>query len=111
MNRLFVAEFDSRSEAAEELLKLSKWTHDAFILPGQGKYAVYAGSYFLKARAESEQSRLKKQGIKPVVQKAAVPVSTMKLTTGSFSTRKEAEAETVRLKKLGIKASVLRSGV
>lgn len=110
MNRLFVAEFDSRSEATEELLKLRKWTHDAFILPGKGKYAVYAGSYFLKARAESEQSRLIKQGIKPVVQKVDVPVSTKKLTAGSFSTRKEAEEETIHLKKLGIKASVLRSG-
>lgn len=111
MNRLFVSEFDSHSDAAEELQKLKKWTDDAFILPGKGKYTVYAGSYFLKARAESEQNRLIKHGFNPVVQKADVPVSTMKLTAGSFSTRKAAVEEAAHLRKLGIKASVLRPGV
>jgi cell division protein FtsN len=111
MNRLFISEFDSRSEATEELQKLKKWTHDAFILPDKGRYTVYAGSYFLKARAESEQNRLIKQGFNPVVQKADVRVSTMKLTAGSFSTKKAAEEKAAHLRKLGIKATVLRTGV
>ncbi len=110
MNRLLVAEFDNRPEAVEELVKLRKLTIDAFILPGNGKYTVYAGSYFTKGRAQSEQSRLIKQGVKPVMQKTEVQVPTMKLTAGSFSSRKEAEEKVLNLKKQGINASIVQTG-
>jgi hypothetical protein len=110
MNRLFVAVFNSRPEAMEELLKLRKFTGDAFILPEEDKYKLYAGSYFTKGRAESELNRLTGQGVKPVLQKTDAPVSTMRLTAGNFSTRKEAEAEVLHLKKLGITASIVKVG-
>ena len=110
MSRLFVAEFDNRAQATDELLKLRKITGDAFILPGKDKYAVYAGSYFDKERAESELSRLQKQGVKSVLQKTTAPVSTKRLTAGSFSTRKEAEEKSLSLKKLGINAVIISPG-
>jgi cell division protein FtsN len=110
MSRLFVAEFDNRAQATDELLKLRKITGDAFILPGKDKYAVYAGSYFDKERADSELSRLQKQGVKSVLQITTAPVSTKRLTAGSFSTRKEAEEKSLSLKKLGINAVIIRPG-
>jgi cell division protein FtsN len=110
MTRLFVGEYDSRAQAAEELQKLRKLTSDAFILPGKDKYTVYAGSYFTKGRAESELNRLTKQGITPIIQKTEAPVSTLRLTAGSFTSRKEAEEKSLSLKKHGIKALIVRSG-
>jgi len=110
MSRLYVAEFDNRAQATEELLKLRKLTRDAFILPEKDKYTLFAGSYFTKGRAESELNRLVKQGVKPILQKAEAPVSTLRLTAGSFSSRKEAEEKSLGLKKHGINASIVRSG-
>jgi len=110
MTRLFVGEFDNRAQATEELQRLRKLTRDAFILPGKDKYAVYAGSYFTKGRAESELNRLIKQGVKPIIQKTEAPVSTIRLTAGSFSSRKGAEEKSLSLKKQGIKAFIVRSG-
>jgi DedD protein len=110
MTRLFVGEFDSRAQATEELQRLKKLTSDAFILPGQDKYTVYAGSYFTNDRAESELNRLINQGVTPIIQKTEAPVSTIRLTAGSFSSRKEAEEKSLYLKKHGIKALIVRSG-
>ncbi len=108
MNRLLVAEFDNRPDAIGELARLKKLSIDAFILPGNGKYAIFAGSYITKGRAESERNRLIKLGIKPVVQKTSVEVPTRRLTAGRFTSRKEAEEKVLDLKKQGGNASIVR---
>ncbi len=111
MNRLFIGEFGSYVEASIELQKLRKVTRDAFMLPEKDKFALYAGSYFVKERAEKERDRLSEAGLKPVIRKISAPVSTLRLTAGNFQTRESAEQEARRLKKLGVKASVTQSGV
>ncbi len=110
MNRLFMGEFDSYPEASLEMKKIKKITGDAFILPEKGKFSLYAGSYFVKERAEKERDRLIKAGLKPVVRMSTVPVTTYRLTAGSYQSSKPAETEAGRLKKLGVKVSVVKSG-
>ena len=90
--------------------KIKKITGDAFILPEKGKFSLYAGSYFVKERAEKERDRLIKAGLKPVIRKSNVPVTTYRLTAGNFQSIKPAETEAERLKKLGVKVSVVKSG-
>lgn len=110
MNRLFMGEFESYPEAAIELKKIRKITHNAFILPENGKYILYAGSYFVKESAEKERDRLIDVGLKPAVRTTNVPVNTYRLTAGNYQSSKPAEMEAERLKKLGVKVSVVKSG-
>lgn len=110
MNRLFMADFADEASARAELAKLKKLTGGAFILPENGRYAVYAGSYFLAGAAAREQDRLYGLGVKLVMRRAEVPVSTSRVTAGSFPTREKAQEAAARLKKQGLKASVVPSG-
>ncbi len=111
MNRLFIGRFDSYPEAALEKNKLAKATTDAFILPENGKFAVYAGSYFEKKRAVSEHEKLAKSGLKSEIVQTKVPVNTFRLTAGSFATKELADKEAQRLKTLGLTALVTGSGI
>ncbi len=110
MNRLFVADFSDRGEAAAELAKVKKVTGDAFMLRENGAYAVYAGSYFLAAKAAAEQDRLFDKGVKTLMKKAPVAVSVTKLTAGAFTSKAEAQKAAARLKKHGLVATVVKAG-
>lgn len=110
MNRLFMGEFESYPEASVELNKIRKITHDAFILPENGKYIVYAGSYFVEKSAVKQRDRLIDAGFKPTVRKTKAPVSTYRLTAGNFQGTKPAQSEAERLKKLGLNVLVVKSG-
>lgn len=103
MNRLLLAEFASYSSASSELKRVKKSSRDAFILQENGKYALYAGSYFDQGRASQEQDRLRKEGFAPIVKKSSAPVMTYTLSSGDFATRAQAEKEAARLRKLGFK--------
>ena len=47
-----------RDEANEELQKLRKFTPDAFVLPHNSTFSVFAGSYYSAQRAAAEKERL-----------------------------------------------------
>jgi cell division septation protein DedD len=110
MNRLFLAEFSDREAAEVELKGLAKLTADAFILPENGKYAVYAGSYYMKGQAASEQDRLYDKGVKLVMKKVFAPINVIRMTAGSFATREEALKAAASLKKRGLVAQVVKAG-
>ena len=106
MHRLFVAEYDSKEMAQAELQKLKKHTSDAFVMQHGGKYAVYAGSYVLDARASSEMERLGASGIKLTQKRAEVAIPTKQLTAGTYRTRAAADEAVAKLRKEGMKPSV-----
>ena len=106
MNRLLAGDYPNRAEAQTELDKLKRYTSDAFILEQGGKFAVYAGSYLLTARAGSEKERLAAAGIKLSVQHAEVSIPSKSLTAGTFNDKKAADAALKKLKGLGIKATL-----
>lgn len=104
MNRLFVTEFADRSEAAAELDKLRKLSPGAFILPSNGRYELYAGSYDKATGAESEKKRLEAKGVKLTQQKAEVKLPVYHITAEAAS--KELADESVKsMKKHGVDAT------
>lgn len=103
MNRLLVSQLDNYALAKQELDRVKKAGPGAFIIQEEGKYSVYAGSYYLYDRAVEERDRLQKQGINPTIKKTRVSVATYSLTSGNFPTREAAVDEAARLKKLGFK--------
>lgn len=109
MHRLYLAEYADHDAAQAELEKLNKLTSDAFILQENGKYVVYAGSYFREGRAAKEQDRLYDRGVKLLLKKAEVKVPITRVTAGRYSSREEALKAALQLKKLGIKAKVTGS--
>ncbi|MBI2354638.1 MAG: SPOR domain-containing protein [Deltaproteobacteria bacterium] len=106
MNRLFLAEYGERSTARAELDKLKRHTSDAFIIEQGGKYAVYAGSYLLDARAASEKERLAAAGFTLALKRVEVEIPSKILTAGSFNDKKAAEDALKKLKDAGLKASL-----
>ena len=104
MNRLFVMEAALRGEANEELQKLRKFTPDAFVLPHNSTFSVFAGSYYSAQRAAAEKERLVKQGFRVTLQKADLPIA---LTRVTVSGRGDAATAVTKLKKHGIRAKVL----
>jgi len=110
MNRLFLATYDDRQAADAALDKLKKVTGDGFILPENGKYTVYAGSFFLEGRAAVEQDRLYEKGYKLVMKKGTATVPVVRITAGSYASKDDARKDLDRLKKNGIVAQVVKSG-
>jgi hypothetical protein len=108
MNRLLAGEYPTRAEAQKELDMLKQHTSDAFILDQGGKFAVYAGSYLLTERADSEKERLAAAGIKLTIQHAEVSIPAKSLTAGRFSDKKAADAAVKKLKGIGFKATLSR---
>lgn len=108
MNRLFVGSFAEKQKAEAEFNKVKKQIGSAFLIQEKGKYAVYAGSYYVEKTAVHEQDRLAALGMTLVLKKADVPVPANKLTAGRFRTVNEAQKGAAMLKKQGIKASVIR---
>jgi cell division septation protein DedD len=109
MNRLFVAEFGDQDSAEAELQKLRKLTGDGFLLPDNGKYILYAGSYLSSGVAASEVKRLASRGVTTVVRQSRVSVKVTRVTTGSYAGAAEARSDAARLKKLGIAASLVKT--
>jgi cell division protein FtsN len=85
---------------------LKQHTSDAFILEQGGKFAVYAGSYLLTERADSEKERLAAAGIKLTIKHAEVSIPAKYLTAGTFSDKKAADAAVKKLKGIGFKATL-----
>lgn len=106
MNRLYVADFDSPVEAQAELSRVRAASKDAFLLKENGRYAVYAGSYFEYERAVDVREQLKGKGINPTLRKSVAPVPAYTLTAGSFASREDALEGAARLKKIGFKPFV-----
>jgi len=106
MNRLHVADFGTQAEAQAELSRVRAASSDAFVLKENGRYAVYAGSYYAYERAIEVRDQLQVKGINPTIRKSVTPVSAYTLTAGSFSSREAALEEAARLKKLGFKPFV-----
>lgn len=107
MIRLLFGEFADQETARKELQKLRDATVEGFILNEGGKYRVYAGSYFVKARAMQEQQRLEALGYKLTLRKANVSVPVLLLTAGKYGSRAEALKDVSRLKKKGLSAAVI----
>lgn len=108
MNRLLVGEYPTRAEAMKKLETLKQHTSDAFILDLGGKFGVYAGSYLLKERSDSEKERMAAAGIKLTVKRADVSIPTKLLTAGTFGDKKAADAAVAKLKSIGFKPSLSR---
>ncbi len=110
MHRVRLGEFPSRTEAETELQKLQKAAGAAFILPADGKYAVYAGSYFNAGQAAREKARLSAlapNGTSVTVEKVEINMPVKRLIAGAFPDKETATAEAARLKKRGITISVV----
>jgi hypothetical protein len=103
MRRLFLAQFDDRAAAQGELDKLKKLTSDAFILDHGGKHVVYAGSYLLDSRAESEKERLAAAGFALTIKRADVAIPSKRLIIGTYRDKSVADAAAKRLKNAGLK--------
>jgi len=103
MHRLFLGQFDDRAAAQEELGKLKKVTSDAFILDRGGKHTVYAGSYLLASRAESEKERLAAAGFALAIKRADVAIPSKRLIVGTYRDKAAAEAAAKKLKNAGLK--------
>jgi len=110
MHRLFLAEFNDHAAASAELRRLRQVTVSAFMLPENGKYRVYAGSYLHEGGATIEQERLAGKGVKLIRKSAKVSIPITRVTAGAFSTRDDAQKGANRLKKRGITATVVKTG-
>lgn len=107
MNRLLLAEYANRGDAQAELARLKRHTSDAFIMDHAGKFAVYAGSYLLDARASSEKERLAAAGFPVSIKRAEIAIPTQSLTVGPFKDKKAAESALGKLKTTGVKATLV----
>lgn len=107
MNRLFVGEYSSKTDAQQELAKVQQAGGSGFLVEHGDKHAVYAGSYAVLSGAQAEQQRIAAAGVKTSIKKAQVALSSRKLTAGTFTDRKAAEAALKKLKTAGIGTPVL----
>ena len=107
MHRLQYGVFDDKAEAQKAVEMLRRQTGSGFSVLKGGKHEVFAGSYAIRAGAESEQQRLSADGVKVTLQKTAVPIASRKLTAGTFTDRKAAEAAVKKAKAAGAGSPVL----
>jgi cell division septation protein DedD len=108
MNRLFLTQFDDRAAAQAELDKLKRYTSDAFILEHGGRHAVYAGSYLLDSRAQSEKERLAAAGFNLTLKRSDVAIPSRRLVVGTYHDRIAAENVQKKLKGAGLKGTLVR---
>ena len=107
MNRLHVADYESREKAQEQLERVRRATSDAFVIQNGGKFILFAGSYMLEARASAEKERLQAVGITTSTRKTEVSIATKNLTAGTYKEKKAADAALKKLKDAGVKASLV----
>ena len=108
MNRLLLAEFTDRDSAQAELAKLKRSTSDAFMIDAAGMHVVYAGSYLIDSRADSEKGRLAAAGFNLTVKRVDVSIPTKNLTAGSFAEKSAADDVLKKLRAAGVKATLSR---
>lgn len=107
MHRLHYGVFDDKDEAQKAVEMLKRQTGSGFSVQKGGKHEVFAGSYAVRAGAESELQRLTAAGLKVSLQKTAVPIASRKLTAGTFTDRKDADAALKKAKAAAIGSPVL----
>jgi outer membrane protein len=108
--RLHIGEYQTLA-AAQEALKQLKDTHSGgFILKHEARrYDAYAGSFFTRKDAETEQRRLAARGIQLTLRDVSVVLPNFILTAGSFPTREAALAKLKQLKEQGLDGEVLQN--
>lgn len=109
MHRVHLGDFATREEAAAALKKVQKAAEAAFILPANGKFSLYAGSYFNAVQAVKEKDRLTAllPGQSITVDAATVTVPVKRLVAGGYPDRKAAVSIADRLKKAGVATTVV----
>lgn len=107
MHRLFMADYADHAGAVAAISKLNAAGGQGFLLEENGKYAVYAGSYFLASKAASEQKKLATKGIKLVIRKAMVPLAVSRLSAGRYASGAEAVPALQKLAKQGLKGKLV----
>ena len=108
MNRLFVGEYPDYDAGSAELERVKKLSGDAFFIETNGKYRVYAGSYFGIRMAEHVKAGLAGKGVTTTLQKAEVPVTVVRLTAGRFADKAAAAATIKKLKAAGLSPAVIK---
>lgn len=108
--RLHIGEYQTLA-AAQEALKQLKGTHSGgFILKHEARrYDAYAGSFFTRKDAETEQRRLAARGIQLSLREVSVVLPNFILTAGSFPTREAALAKLKQLRQQGLDGEVLQN--
>lgn len=107
MNRLYVGEYPNYEAGAAELERIKKLSADAFFIEADGKYRVYAGSYYGSKMADQVKSGLAAKGVATTLQKADVPVTVVRLTAGRFADKAAAAATIKKLKATGLAPAVV----
>jgi len=110
MIRLQVEAPTDQQSARRALDRLKKANGQGIILLKEGRYRVYAGSYYDERIAEKEQERLATFGIKASMHAIMVPVPTLLLTAGTFTTREAAHEQELKLQKRGLETVIIENG-
>lgn len=110
--RLHIGEYQTLA-AAQESLKQLKDTHSGgFILKHEARrYDAYAGSFFTRKDAETEQRRLAARGIQLTLKEVSVVLPNFILTAGSFQSRDVALEKLKKLRQQGLDGEVLQNQV
>ena len=106
MYRLFVATYPDATVAAHEEKKLRESTPDAFVLPADGAYDLFGGSYHEEKRARVMQEHLAARGVTTVFRQVTAPVPTRWLAASGELSQDAAKAVAEQLKKNGIACSM-----
>lgn len=105
--RLRIGEYPDLVAAQSALQPLQKIRSSGFILKNEsGRYAAYAGSFFSRADAETEQQQLAAHGLKLELKQVSVVLPTHLLTTTALPSREAALAGLERLKQQGLAAEI-----
>ena len=110
MHRLFVAGYSDAAMAMTQRDQLLKVSSDAFVLPNNGNYELFAGSYYDERRALKMQHRLTALGIRAEIRQVTLPVATKLLTAREYGSRVSAEQTVRLLQDKGIDCRVVRRG-
>jgi outer membrane protein TolC/cell division protein FtsN len=108
--RLLIGEYKGYSVAQKALEDLKNVRISGFILENaSNKYEVYAGSFFTRESAKTEQKRLATQGIHLSLKKVSVSLPAFLLTAGSFASREAAVEGAKKLEQQGLIVEILQS--
>lgn len=106
--RLCVGTFPDQAAAKTALEQLrAAYVEGVLSRNAQGRYEVYAGSYFSSGGANNEQKRLAAFGVSVTQRLEEVPVPTKQLLAGDFATRAAATAAAGDLRRQGLAAEVV----
>ncbi|HZV82977.1 MAG TPA: SPOR domain-containing protein, partial [Geobacteraceae bacterium] len=110
MTRLYYGVYSDYDAYAADLDKLKQASKGAFAIEKDGRYSLYAGSFSSKALAETEKKRLAAKGLKVELQKASLPIPTVRLTAGPFAGKAAADKVAAQMKGEGLKVKVIPKG-